>query len=149
MATRAKVDYAKRRTRVPMFMLTSVALSREGYGKLGVDDESHVVLEFDRRQLNTPTGQQTAPNPNGISGGGIWGFRERQGGDPRLVGITIERHRQPVKASVGTRLSVFFEVIRSRWPELSGDIPRSRVRRISASLREPGGQANWKDREQS
>lgn len=135
MATRAKLDVAERRTKVPMFMLTSVAAPPEVYRKLRIDDESYLALEFDRRRVITPAGQQTAPRPLGISGGGIWGFRERQGGDPRLVAISIECHHKPVKALVGTRLAMFFEVIRSRWPELGSSIPRPRARRITAARR--------------
>jgi hypothetical protein len=138
MASRTKIDRVTKHANAAMFILTSVAVPPDAYEKLGVDDEGHLVLEFDQRQANTPVGQQTAPNPQGISGGGVWSLCEgadHGGYEPRLVAITIERHRHPVKAIVGTRLAMFFEVIRSKYPELDLDVPRSHVRNISSGER--------------
>ena len=118
-----------------MFILTSVAASLATSRKVGVDDEGHLVLDFDRRKMNTPTGQRAAPDPPGISGGSIWSLGqdfEPEGGQPKLVAISIEYHRAN-KAIVGIRLAMFFEVIRSRYPDLDPYVPRSMTREISAS----------------
>jgi len=79
------------------------------YRKLGLSQESHLVLNFDKKKLLSEIGlQRTAPDLYGLSGTPIWGMVRKSATEvkPMIVAILIEHHQGAFKAVVGTKLSV-------------------------------------------
>jgi hypothetical protein len=89
--------------------------------KLGVHSSTHVVIEFDQRQTVTDEGVRAVMKPNGMSGGGVWWWRNARDAyglpEARLTAILIE-HRRQQKVFVATRVRYHIAVIRRNWPDL-------------------------------
>lgn len=90
----------------------------EIYQKLGLCQESHLVLNFDKKKMFAETGvQRTAPDLNGLSGTPIWGMVKKSATEEKamIVAILTEHHQGAFKAVVGSRINV--ELFPSYQPE--------------------------------
>lgn len=88
--------------------ITNPTATEDDYHTEKYDQNVNVLIQYDKNNFYNPDGQiVTAPNPEGISGGGIVSCpglsRETKEPDIRLIGITIEKTPNG-KFLVGTRL---------------------------------------------
>ncbi len=113
------------------FIYTATPTARDIYKKLSFAEETHVIVDFDKNRTMNMEGQHVAPDPNGVSGGGIWTLGESfdiAAQHLKLIGIGIEWPREKAKVLVGTRVPLFFEVLRKTYPDLSTIVPGTRLR---------------------
>lgn len=90
------------------YRLAATGSSIDVYESLGYDQTINLLLGFDKRKIWGDGRLQTAPDPIGMSGGGVWSFGGHLGSaitPPLLIGIAIEwcdktRH----KVIVSTRM---------------------------------------------
>jgi hypothetical protein len=131
-SSRARFIVGDRRARFEGFVLTSKPARSLDYQLLGLTDHAHIVLDFEQKTARAPDGQTIAPKVNGVSGGGIWNLGDSfnpEGFRARLAGIAIEWHRRKAKVIIGTRISLYCEVLRQHRPDLSEVIPKpTRIR---------------------
>lgn len=92
-------------------------------------DLHNLVLEFDKREARAGGQIVTAPDPIGMSGGGVWACDGLVGPAPapaRLVGISTTWLRRE-KVIVATRIGLCFDAIMDQYPELTHLLPRPRA----------------------
>ena len=98
------------------------------YQQFGIQEYSHVLLEYDRDTNQTIHGTRTGPDPHGVSGGGLWRFDSILEDNPasdRLVGIMIEYHEGP-RRMIATRIGLVVEAMKSLYPEIALALPTPR-----------------------
>ena len=111
------------------------------YKELGISEESHLLLDFDKEKVTNGTGNVfIAPDLYGMSGGGVWTlhddskalsiFSESQLN--KLVGVIIEWDLQK-KVIIAVRISIVIAAIIERYPNLIGKLPMPN--RIRASIK--------------
>lgn len=69
----------------------------EMYDRVGVTQETHIVLPLDRKAtIRTDGRAQVFPDPHGMSGSAVWWLPDQRNGleVPQLVAIVIEYHAQ-------------------------------------------------------
>lgn len=114
-------------------------LSPRSIRAIGFDSETHIAVEFKRREMMDEAGTiVTAPDPDGISGGAVWygdGDRSKwpTGEGLHLVGIGIANLRRH-SALVGTRIHFVLEGIRATYPDLREFLPKRNGVSINVSL---------------
>ena len=87
----------------------------------------HLIIEYDKKVAWTLNGQVTLPDPNGVSGGGLFRIRGWVGEEDEretLVAIPIEYLGKRAKAVVGTRVDHVLVGIMKEYPHLSPYIRR-------------------------
>ncbi len=90
-------------------------ISPERLAALGLPYQLNMGGEFIRENMAKPDGTRvTAPQPPGMSGGGVW-VRSEDGGY-RLVGIGTEWDERNGML-IGTRLGLLIAMIKNRCPE--------------------------------
>ncbi len=112
------------------FIYTATPAAREIYKKLSFAEETHVIVDFDKNRTMNMRGQLVAPDPKGVSGGGIWTLGESfdiTAQHLKLIAIGIEWPRKQAKVLVGTRVPLFFEALRKKYPDLSTIVPETRL----------------------
>jgi hypothetical protein len=117
------------------FLLTARQALPDVYVRLGVETPTHVVLDYADDDVNTLTGPTHPPRPNGISGGAILACGQPfdvSAGNASLIAVITERHMSR-NVLVGSRLTLFLELIRHDYPELGPQIPRSAGFHLSAN----------------
>lgn len=78
--------------------------------------EIHLGGLFERSKMAYPAGEQiTAPEPLGMSGGGVW-IKQSPQDDYRLVGIGIEWDGRN-SMLIGVRIGLLVPMIKNRFPE--------------------------------
>ncbi len=104
----------------PFFHQTNVS-SNSKYNKLNFDQRSHIVLEYNKKEVENFEKNiiYRGPNLNGISGCGIWpspelNLTEGQKTPFFPIGIVIEYHSNS-DAIVATRINVLTELIRNKF----------------------------------
>jgi hypothetical protein len=136
---KTKKDLDARRMLSPMVTVTMV--SDPGlFQTLEISQHTHLVLPFDRERMFLGQKQHTAPNPEGMSGGGLWrsdrlgavGQRRAVG---KLVGILTRYKDTGTRHMKAARISLVLEGIRSVYPELSSDLPTGSRSKISVRQR--------------
>lgn len=135
------IDYANYKAPQKPFIFSSNSPDISAYKRLDVLEETHILLNFERKQItNKSHDKLTAPKLHGMSGGGICRIREYSRvaslsgpSTKKLVGITIEGHPMH-KVVMGVRISCVIEAIRTHYPHLSEKLPV--VDRISAHINE-------------
>jgi hypothetical protein len=121
-----KQRFVQQESTIEAFLYPFVALSKQShsYKAEALDDEHHILLSFNKKEMwRRDLGRVTAPNPYGISGGGIWWLPEYTGrtlGMPRLHALATEWHTGSRRQILGTRVGVFLEVIGRDFPVLRG-----------------------------
>ena len=101
------------------------------YAALNADTDSQLVLPFEKKDIWTITGQVSAPDLNGISGGGLWRVPvhdESRIGDTRLAALGIEcqakgRHRHIRATRIRTVLTAVFNSFPDLRPALTAAMP--------------------------
>jgi hypothetical protein len=81
----------------------------------------HLAGEFRRDEMRVPGGNRiTAPEPNGMSGGGVWVLDAS--GSCKLVGIGINWDGN-LNALIGVRIGAWSCFLRQRYPEFNSFLP--------------------------
>jgi hypothetical protein len=135
-STGARVRRWEKQLKCTGFLLTAREALPEVYGALGIGVSTHVVVEYDKSDVNTLRGPTTPPRPNGISGGAILAFGrpfDVTANDASLIAVITERNAGS-NALVGSRLSLYLELIRHEYPELASFIPQPNGVRINVNL---------------
>ncbi|MCG3147723.1 MAG: hypothetical protein PCFJNLEI_01164 [Verrucomicrobiae bacterium] len=137
--TRSKRNPTTKKVRPGPFSYLASPAGTSRYAALHVGPRSHLLLRFERKNSFNETGQRfTAPLPHGMSGGGVWKRRLDSQGDDLLqtgwlVGIAMEYDAQE-NVIVATRISLFLEAIRARFPGLANEIPKCHTLRVNVSV---------------
>ena len=124
------------------FVLVPSSVNR--YGSLRLNPAAHFVGEFDRRkQVDSEKRRVTAPDPHGISGGGVWRLGRPEEfvsgtNTEKLVGIGIE-YRKLEKLLVGVRISLVLAALAKVYCELGKDLPLSARIRSKISMENQDG----------
>lgn len=91
------------------------------YAAVGADPVASAVLPFEPSEVWTIDGQVTAPNLQGISGGGLWRIPINDGplGNTRLAAIAVEQHPKGRHRHVlATRIRGILRAIHDLHPDL-------------------------------
>lgn len=104
------------------FRLAAKASPSEAYETLGYDARVNLLLGFDKRKVWSKGRLETAPDPIGISGGGVWSFGGKLAvatTSPLLAGIATEwRNKTQNKVLVSTRMDQILVVIGDKYDKL-------------------------------
>ena len=114
------------------FIFTASPAKSSQYPQLERPSHSHIVLDFTRRRVLSEEGEQTAPKPQGISGGVILHYRSlmaRAPGSDTVVAV-IKGGATADRGLWGTRIACHLEAIRHYHPALSDLIPQARNMRV-------------------
>lgn len=86
----------ERATEPTNLAFSGVIAAEDIYRIHGRDWRHHILIEYDRKEMTTRTGQQQPPSFDGLSGGGIFTLpgltRIGDVAPPRLVGVTRARY---------------------------------------------------------
>ncbi len=129
-ASKANTSRSGHSVATKTFILTATPTAREIYKKLSFAEETHIIVDFDKNRAMSTEGQYVAPDPKGVSGGGIWTLGESfdiAAQHLKLIAIGIEWPRKKAKVLVGTRVPLFFEALRKKYPDLSIFLPGARL----------------------
>lgn len=102
--------------------LWALPTAEERYSEVGANPDTHLVLEFDRKQASDASGPMTSPKLNGMSGCGVWTAPDPHSGAAQpcvLVAVLTEHHQQSSKLIVATRMNILLDGIR-RVPHDAG-----------------------------
>lgn len=94
-ASRSKANPHAMQLKSEAWCLIAGSAEPPNYERLGLAEETHLVLTLDRRDtLRTDGAQHTFPDPHGMSGSPVWWLPDETNGIelPMLVGIVIEYH---------------------------------------------------------
>jgi hypothetical protein len=134
-----RMDYERLKAILKPFIFASNTPEPAIYQQLNFPEESHILLNFDRKNITDKDHRVTiAPDPHGLSGGGIWRIRDYSNvgsiagpSNKKLVGIITE-WKPEMKLIIGVRISCIIEGIRHQYPHLNDRLPPSN--RISAHI---------------
>jgi hypothetical protein len=118
------------------FFYGTFPVSSSEYPLFGIQEYSHILLEYDRDTNQTVEGTRTGPDPHGVSGGGLWKFSSLLNDDPdsdRLVGVMIEYH-EDANRMIATRIGLVVQAMRQLYPELEGVLPIPRRVNITSKF---------------
>lgn len=106
--------------RARLYHFLTKEASTEGYRTLDRDPADQIVLHFNRKDVWRPEGRFTAPNLNGISGGGVWHLAPESGiplPQAELAAIAVEWHdKARVKHVLSTRIRPLVAELAHRYP---------------------------------
>ena len=92
------------------------------YSQLGREQNAHVIIEYDYQQVRSNQGIRTMGNVQGVSGGGLWWWRNYRDRyvlpDLRLVGILTD-HRRPQHVMIATRIPWHLAAVVRVWPDVA------------------------------
>jgi hypothetical protein len=94
----------------------------------GLDPRIHIAIEFDRENVKMPDGTfQTAPLPEGMSGGAVFNVRRDPGRtsgiEMRIAGLGTYHDPHQLQ---GVRLAALLHLIREEHLDIAGHVPVSR-----------------------
>ena len=128
--TQSRPRYRRPIIRAGAIAYTSTPATAAVYSKLGLRPQLHIAINFPRRKVAGAGGLQTAPKPNGMSGGGFWSVSEADPNRPKLAGIALDYpaaarggHRES-HALIAVRSFVALAMIRQSTPTVAGQLPR-------------------------
>ena len=106
-------------------MLTLAAATEDKYVQLGLSSSTHLVACFDRSRVAGQAGR-TAPDPHGMSGGGVWRLeRSPDFAAPQvfasLVALAIE-WRRTSRVLVAVRISILVAMLRRLFPDIASQL---------------------------
>jgi hypothetical protein len=99
--------------------LACKSLAASECGAAGYDPRSSILLGFDRERVWRNGLRLRAPDPHGMSGGGLWAVRDIFGSllpTPKLVGIAIEWHERD-RRILATRIRPALELVAREAPD--------------------------------
>lgn len=95
--TRSRANPSAKQVKTEAVAFRNVSASPELYERLGVTEQSHIVLPFDVSRVYADDGSRRAsPDPHGISGSPLWHLPPRPFAETRpvqVVGIAIEHFK--------------------------------------------------------
>jgi hypothetical protein len=114
------------------YNLLAHELDAAAYGEIGLARETTLAVASDKKDVWTTEGRRTAPNFNGMSGGGVWRL-PTSGSAPlsavTLAGIIIEHHqRHRIRHLVATRPSTILYFLAKRDQTLQSALAQIGVR---------------------
>jgi hypothetical protein len=118
----------KRQLRLSSYILGVLPMAPERYADVGAHPSLHFAGNFDRSQVMNRNSQRvTAPNPEGMSGGGVWRLGtyadiEHDRAIPKLIAVGIEHHADR-KLLLGVRAAFVIESLRECFPEIAALLP--------------------------
>lgn len=93
-ASKAEVDRPKKSVTSKSYSYLASSIPAGEYVPLGISEESHIAIHFDKKRVNHPDGRRmNFPKPAGISGSPLWELRSPSKGGPCVVGVMIENVR--------------------------------------------------------
>jgi hypothetical protein len=99
-------------------------LNLSDHAGLGVAEPFHALMGFDKERSVDLEGPRIPPDPNGMSGGGLWRFASLRGGPEApnpLVGVLIEWRGS---ALIATRTAVLLSAIRDLVPGANAELSK-------------------------
>jgi hypothetical protein len=102
----------------------------EHFQKYQLDKEQNLLVHFQKKRSKSDKGLRIqAPDPHGMSGGGLWRYRrydvsgtaDGPAPDFKLVGVLIEWRKNPEGLLV-TRASQLRQFLVSNFPEVAGKV---------------------------
>ncbi len=119
---KARVDVVTRTADVEpvTYISTTVAPDRQITPRFALD--VNIAFDMEHKRARLPNGEErTLPQFNGMSGGGVWRYRLRDGWAlnerARLVGIFTE-YRPQRHLGIATKVAVHLKIISDAWPDL-------------------------------
>ena len=102
-------------TETPNRPVMANIVPRSDHVTLGLSIGSHIVTEYDHKEVFSAEGTQSSPKLTGLSGGGAFRFPIIENRfdltQPSLAGVLIEQDKQS-RRLIATRLAVVFELMR-------------------------------------
>lgn len=130
----------QKKIKLDPLIFTGTSAESYSYNKLKITDHTHLLIKYNKRKVKDEFGKKMfAPDPWGISGGGVWrlhDFRQIESigsklREEKLVGMLLEWHRSEA-VIMAVRISILIEAIKNKFPDLSDLLPK--VRRINVSI---------------
>lgn len=87
-----------------------------------INPDTNILLRFTKKKVHNKLRLETAPNPHGMSGGGVWSVN-RSSDCARLVAIQHE-YLDREHMLLATRIGLCFHVIGDHFPNLLHHLPR-------------------------
>lgn len=121
------------------FNYTAVLHDAAKYNKLGVSQNTHLLLDVSQRKTRAAGGRKVKlPDLHGMSGGGLWRLTQyvpgAKVGTPRLLGVLIEWHRGQGGGLLAARMGLVFEALRRVYLELDSLLPRTALADVSVEV---------------
>jgi len=106
------------------FRMAGLECPETAYQSFSLDPRASLMVGFDKKQMWDANGKVTAPNLNGMSGGGVWRVGRKLLAverDPLLSAIVIQcRQKTTPKHVLATRIQPILGVIASKYPDVVG-----------------------------
>lgn len=118
-------------------LYATVPLAADAYSRHGIHEYSHIISSYDRKNSQSVSGQRTAPDPHGCSGGGLFRLMVTapyRPGSAQLAGILFE-YRKDEGLVISTRIGLLVEGLRFFRPALSPFLPRTRRVTVTNTFR--------------
>lgn len=106
---------------IPM-TLGTIEVPVDKYQHCGINPNTNLLLRFTKKKVHNKLRLETAPNPHGMSGGGVWRV-DSPSDCARLVAIQHE-YRDSEHMIIATRIGLCFYVIGDHFPNLRQHLPR-------------------------
>jgi hypothetical protein len=104
-----RIDYENKALEPELYGFITDEADSSKYEKLGVARDSHLAINFEKKNMFFSSGVKKgeAPNLNGLSGSPIWGLLHKSETELKavIVAVLTEHHQGSIKAVLGTRLS--------------------------------------------
>jgi hypothetical protein len=127
-ASQGRANRATKNVASWSYAYLSSPVPKEQYSRLGLSDDSHIVLSFDAKKIFHPDGRRmNFPKPAGISGSPLWEVHNLAEGGCKVVGVMIEYRKQQkvlVAADIGFALRMLEEYRSRRRAGRAGDDAR-------------------------
>lgn len=124
----------------PLIFTGVSGFKKNTYDKLNIYEETHLLVKYNKRKIQDESDKiMFAPDPIGISGGGVWRIRQygkldtyqSKNYEPKLVAVLIEWHREHA-ALMSIRVSALVQALRSLYPEIASSLPV--IKRVAISF---------------
>ena len=106
---------------IPM-TLGTIEVSVGKYQHYGINPNTNLLLRFNKKKVHSKLRLETAPNPHGMSGGGVWRV-DSPSDCARLVAIQHE-YLDREHLILATKIGLCFDVIGYHFPNLRQYLPR-------------------------
>ena len=90
------------------------------YRELDIDPSTHLILDYDHKQIYVDRARTNPPRLQGVSGGGV--FRLRIDTPPKLVGIPTD-HLKTRRVIVATKIRCVIARIRTPFHKTATEAP--------------------------
>ena len=118
-----------------LFTISCKTYPIKDYNIIDAIPQTHIVVNLDKTNLKSPSGEISEIEPEGMSGGGLFAFRVTFSNNQvnvfwKLAGINIE-YKDWADAFVCVKANYFTEIIRNKFPELKDKVPSSKSVKIN------------------